>query len=1161
MKIHHLRTNPVLCFLLLFSSYAFAQPVNNACASATNLTVSAGCGAVAGQSLFQATNAGSPTSPYGTTYDIWYRFTPAAGTSSVQIALSGTGAGISNTNTFIEAYNSINCAGISTTTSIGIGTRQTGLTLSDLSAGTQYYFRVFTNTNPTSSLAAWAFSICLSNLAAPGNDNCAGATALTVGTVNSTGRVAGATATAGIPVGCATGTPDDDVWFRFTATAATANITVNPNPASGASSTLLASGGAMLQLLSGNACGTFASLACGDRGSLYATGLAVGTQYYIRVYSSGAFGTNPTAAPTSSGLTFSILVSVPATATVTSSRMNEMYRQTTLSLPTMLNDPWEITYGPDGYLWITEAKGYRILRMDPNTGARTTVLDLGWNSNFFTSAADRNFNLKYELAIVNPQGGMAGMAIHPKFLDATTPKNYVYVSYVQSYGGGSSPSGIFYVTTVARFTYNTGTAKLESPVFLCDTLPGSSDHNSQRMIIKPVGGVDYLFYAVGDMGAGQFGNAMRTIKSQQLNSYEGKILRFNLESDGDAGLQAWIPNDNPFNVTLGLQSAVWARGIRNNQGFAYDTANDILYGSSHGPFSDDEINIIESGKNYGHPLVIGYAADDNANGTTAGASPNMNPAHPSSCPVITDESNNATALGAAYKDPLFAGYPNSVAFPSLNTLWNTTSGANAQWPSEGWSGLDLYTHTLIPGWKQSLVAASLKWGRLVKIRLNGAGTALAPIGGTDTISYFGSTNRFRDLAFAPNGKDMFVIMDRSTTSSGPSAGNPIVPACPGCLQKYTFLGYSDVGGKSTIPTTIDVADGTINTCNTGTTVTIDDLNNNLWVPITGPDGNIMAEINAMGQNLGAITSSFYKNSGAIRVKAGIHYLDRSMTITPAVTSFGTPVKVRLYISKAEFDALDADPLSGLTGTGNIGLLRVLKNSDACAGTVTNGTTLLTPTNTGADLVHGSNGYVLQVNVTGFSTFYFATSNMSLPVTLLSFTGSLQNNATLLNWETANEINTSHFVVERSTDNANFDEIGTVAANGTTSSNTNYTYTDNDVATLPSNVIYYRLRMVDIDGSSKYSNTIVINLADVAGRVSVYPNPASHSIKVMITAVADGKGEWKITDNSGRVVMQNTTTLRKGNNNVEIDINKLAAGLYYLNVSGSGIDQKVKVQKL
>jgi glucose/arabinose dehydrogenase len=113
------------------------------------------------------------------------------------------------------------------------------------------------------------------------------------------------------------------------------------------------------------------------------------------------------------------------------------------------------------------------------------------------------------------------------------------------------------------------------------------------MIIAPVAGINYLFYASGDMGAGQFSNATRPIKSQLTESYEGKILRFNLEADADAGLlDRWIPADNPYNG--GTQSAVWSSGMRNNQGFAY--ANGKLFGSSHGPFSDDELNILKRPK-------------------------------------------------------------------------------------------------------------------------------------------------------------------------------------------------------------------------------------------------------------------------------------------------------------------------------------------------------------------------------------------------------------------------------------------------------------------------------------------------------------------------------------------------------------------------------------
>ena len=542
-------------------------------------------------------------------------------------------------------------------------------------------------------------------------------------------------------------------------------------------------------------------------------------------------------------------------------------------------------------------------------------------------------------------------------------------------------------------------------------------------------------------------------------------------------------------------------------------------------------------------------------------------------PAIGNELTNKATIDAAgkglYKDPLFSAYaaPNGdITTPgTIKYIWRNNPGnANPPpgWPSEAFSGLDLYTHTLIPGWKKSLIAASLKWGRLVRIRLGTSGTITVPsndpiLNAGDTISYFGSQNRFRDMAFAPNGKDIYVIMDRSTTTSGPSAQWPVIPTCLGCVQKYTFLGYTDNGGKSSIPKSIDVTNGSLNTPNTGTTVTIDATNNTLWVPITGPDGNIMAEINAMGQNLGAVTSSFYQHSGAIRQKNGFHYLDRNITITPAVTSFGTPVKIRLYISKAEFDALDADPASGITG--GISQLKILKNGDPISASILSSTTDIPVTISGVDLVHGTNGYVLQGQVSGFSSFYFAATNITLPLELVYFKGSLQNNATLLQWETINENSTSYFAVERSLDGRSFDGIGTVGANNTAGSN-KYAYTDNDVANLPSSVIYYRLKMVDIDGQYKYSSVVTVYLTDIT-TMTVSPNPTTGETRLMINAAADGTVSWKLRDNSGRIVMHNTIHLRKGNNSITLNIGNLSGGLYFLNVSGAGISENIKLQKL
>ncbi len=1178
----------LLTSILFFSFSTFAQVgANNVCSGAIIIApVTGACPAT----TYSLQNATATTGLGAGNYDAWYKFTTPANIRNVVVSIpTSPGGSLSAANLFIQAFPSNTCPS-DLTGALGVATEgATGLSLTNLNPSTEYLFRVYSTTNPTGGTAAsWNYTVCVSYTAVPANNDCsASSPVLTVGTALANQTVQNAT-TSTAPTGCATGTPDDDVWYRFTATQPYASVSLQ------APGALLKANGAMVQVYSG-ACGSLTSIACGQEEVTITGGLGVGTQYYVRVYSSAAYSTTPAVG---SGNDFSILVSSPSRANVWAGKTNEVYRQTILSPANVLADPWEITYGPDNYLWITEAKGYKLNRMNPATGSKQVVLDISQGSTFFSSPGDQAFNCQFNIGTNNPQGGFAGMALHPNFTGAAGGQNYIYISYVHTW-----VSGIVYTNRVVRFLYNPGTNRLESPVSVCDTIPGSGDHNSQRMIIAPMtqGGSDYyLFYAAGDMGAGQqfptSANITRTMKAQAINAYEGKILRFALsDTCSGSGNDRWIPATNPYNNVAPIvgKSAVWATGMRNNQGFAYNPATNILYGAAHGPFSDDEINIIEGFKNYGHPRVIGYAADGNYNGTsTKGAIGSYaagvaygwtgtgypavgNAATAGSTDPVVDEMANVATINVtaatlgAYKDPIYSAYPGPASGAgSIANIWSTNP-SNSGWHSEGWSGLGIYTNTTIPGWKNTLLAAGLKWGRMIRLKLNDAGTSIvktipsAPSPQGDTVTFFQSGpggNRYRDMAFSPNGRDIFLSMDRSPAASAATVGNPpaAVGNCLGCVIRYEFLGYNPTGSspfESTIPNYIPIDSSTSGGCVTATAVTINAANgnNNLWVPITGPNGNIIAEIDANNQDLGNITTSFFTRTGApVRTAFANRYLNRNVTIG-VQNAPGASVSVRLYLTAKELADMIATSGSGVSSITDVA---IYKNNDACGtsmATIAGGQTV-----TGR-YTQSTFGHAVQFNVTSFSSFYFLSSSSTLPFELFSFTGKAVNDASKLEWVVNTQVDVFSYTVERSLDNRNFDAIATVTAKDG-QGNITYNFTDFNAGKLASTV-YYRIRSNETNGAGKYTQIININFGSILiTSLSVFPNPMVEKTNVLINAIADETAQLKVVDNIGRVVYSVAVKLVKGKNNIQLDMSRFKTGMYYVDITGKAINEKTKLIK-
>jgi aldose sugar dehydrogenase len=303
-----------------------------------------------------------------------------------------------------------------------------------------------------------------------------------------------------------------------------------------------------------------------------------------------------------------------------------------------LNQPWEILWGPDNHIWMTQRSG-TVSRVNPATGGDPFIV--------------------YTIPEVSAQGegGLLGMVLHPQF----NSNKYVYVVYNYLTSGN-------YREKVVRYTYN-GTTFVD-PLPIIQNITAASIHNGSRLLF--IG--DKLFITTGD--------AANTSLPQNNGSLNGKILRLN--ADGS------IPADNP---TPG--SAVWTNGHRNPQGLVY--ANDILYSSEHGPDTDDEINIIEKGRNYGWPTVRGYCESGTQTFCTT---------------------NNV-------KEPIKA--------------WTPTIAV---------SGMDYYNNDYIPQWKNSLLVATLKHSRLVQLTLSADHKTV-----TEEREFFSNTfGRIRDIAIAPDGK-------------------------------------------------------------------------------------------------------------------------------------------------------------------------------------------------------------------------------------------------------------------------------------------------------------------------------------------------------------------------------------------------------------------------
>ena len=222
-----------------------------------------------------------------------------------------------------------------------------------------------------------------------------------------------------------------------------------------------------------------------------------------------------------------------------------------------LDEPWAMTFLPDGRLLVTEKKGRMLV-----------VTQEGEQSQPISGLPKVAYG---------GQGGLADVVLHPRFSD----NGVIYLSYAEA--GDGDVRGAAVMRAALTLTDEGGSLRDQQVIWRQDPKVTGQGHYGHRIALSEDG---YMFITSGDR--------QKFTPAQDMQQNLGKIVR--LHEDGT------LPPDNPFAGEGGVAAQVWTLGHRNPLGIAFD-AEGRLWAQEMGPRHGDELNLIVRGKNYGYPEV------------------------------------------------------------------------------------------------------------------------------------------------------------------------------------------------------------------------------------------------------------------------------------------------------------------------------------------------------------------------------------------------------------------------------------------------------------------------------------------------------------------------------------------------------------------------------
>ncbi|MBU2020157.1 MAG: T9SS type A sorting domain-containing protein [Bacteroidetes bacterium] len=214
----------------------------------------------------------------------------------------------------------------------------------------------------------------------------------------------------------------------------------------------------------------------------------------------------------------------------------------------------------------------------------------------------------------------------------------------------------------------------------------------------------------------------------------------------------------------------------------------------------------------------------------------------------------------------------------------------------------------------------------------------------------------------------------------------------------------------------------------------------------------------------------------------------------------------------------------------------------------------------ASMSAGASGNISSTPVTDFSNMAFtfgslSSTNNPLPIELLSFTGEKAGNGNLIQWQTASEINSSHFILEKSMSGENFNEIFRTKAAGFSQSLLKYDFYDTD---LQFGTTYYRLIEIDLDGTKFTSEIISISDTESADLL-VFPNPVEHFGEISVSSKNNESISVSIINLSGKTVQIENLENQHNLDFLKIKLSEnIVPGAYFIKVQGKSISFSEKL---